>query len=61
LSAADIILEVNRKKVTTVSDLERMMAKFESGQAIILLVRERTGRRFHRPDSDASGALSEIH
>jgi serine protease Do len=39
LSAADIILEVNRKKVATVDELERMMSKFESGQAIILLVR----------------------
>jgi serine protease Do len=39
LAAADIILEVNRRKIATVDDLERMMAKFESGQAIILLVR----------------------
>ena len=39
LTAGDIILEVNRKKVATVDELERMMAKFESGQAIILLVR----------------------
>jgi len=39
LAAADIILEVNRKKVATVDELERMMAKFESGQAIILLIR----------------------
>jgi serine protease Do len=39
LAAGDIILEVNRKKVATVDELERMMTKFESGQAIILLVR----------------------
>jgi serine protease Do len=39
LAAGDIILEVNRKKVTTVDEMERMTAKFESGQAIILLVR----------------------
>jgi serine protease Do len=39
LAAGDIILEVNRKKVATVDEMEKMMAKFESGQAIILLVR----------------------
>jgi len=39
LAAGDIVLEVNRKKVSTVGEMERMMAKFESGQAIILLVR----------------------
>jgi serine protease Do len=39
LAATDIILEVNRKKVATVDELESMMGKFESGQAIILLVR----------------------
>jgi Do/DeqQ family serine protease len=39
LAAGDIILEVNRKKVVTVDELERMMGQFDSGQAIILLVR----------------------
>jgi len=39
LAAGDIILEVNRRKVATVDELERMMSKFESGQAIILLIR----------------------
>jgi serine protease Do len=39
LAAGDIILEVNRKKVATVDEMERMMDTFESGQAIILLVR----------------------
>ena len=39
LAAGDIILEVNRRKVATVDEMEKMMAKFESGQAIILLVR----------------------
>jgi serine protease Do len=39
LDSGDIILEVNRKKVASVEELERMMDKFESGQAIILLVR----------------------
>jgi len=49
LAAGDIILEVNRKKVATVDELERMMAKFESGQAIILLVRrEQDGESIDR-------------
>jgi serine protease Do len=49
LAAADIILEVNRRKVATVDDLERMMAQFESGQAIILLVRrEQDGESIDR-------------
>jgi len=39
LEAGDIILEVNRKKVSTVEEMEKIMSKFESGQAIILLVR----------------------
>jgi serine protease Do len=39
LAVGDIILEVNRKKVSTIGEMERIMAKFESGQAIILLVR----------------------
>jgi serine protease Do len=39
LAAGDIILEVNRKPVATVEDLERMLKRVESGQAIILLVR----------------------
>jgi serine protease Do len=39
LAPGDIILEVNRRKVATVDEMEKIMAKFESGQAIILLVR----------------------
>ena len=49
LAAGDIIIEVNRKKVATVDELERMMSKFESGQAIILLVRrEQNGESIDR-------------
>ncbi len=39
LAAGDIIIEVNRKRVSTVDELDKMIKKFESGQAIILLVR----------------------
>ena len=39
LAAGDIIIEVNRRKVTTVDDLEKIMDKVESGDAIILLLR----------------------
>jgi serine protease Do len=49
LAVGDIILEVNRKKVSTINEMERIMAKFESGQAIILLVRrEQDGESIDR-------------
>lgn len=45
LAAGMIILEVNRKKVTTVRDFEAILKKTESGDEIILLVRrEAEGR-----------------
>jgi serine protease Do len=39
LAVGDIIIEVNRRKVTTVDDLERLMDKVASGEAVILLLR----------------------
>jgi serine protease Do len=49
LAVGDIILEVNRKRVSTVDEMERIMSKFESGQAIILLVRrEQDGETLDR-------------
>jgi serine protease Do len=39
LAVGDIIIEVNRKRVSTVDELDRIIKQFESGQAIILLVR----------------------
>jgi serine protease Do len=39
LAAGDIIIEVNRRKVATVDDLEKILDKVESGEAIILLLR----------------------
>jgi serine protease Do len=39
LAVGDIIIEVNRKRISTVDELDKMIKKFESGQAIILLVR----------------------
>ena len=39
LSAGDIIVEVNRQSVETADDLDRILKKVESGQAVILLVR----------------------
>jgi len=40
LAAGDIILEVNRQPVETVDDLGRILKRAQSGQAIILLVRQ---------------------
>jgi serine protease Do len=40
LAAGMIILEVNRKKVTTVRDFEDILKKTESGDEVILLVRQ---------------------
>ncbi|MGB7297272.1 MAG: Do family serine endopeptidase [Candidatus Aminicenantales bacterium] len=49
LSVGDIIIEVNRRKVTTVDDLEKTMAKIESGEALILLLRrEQDGQSVDR-------------
>ena len=39
LSAGDIIIEINRQPVETAEDLDRILKKVESGQAVILLVR----------------------
>lgn len=39
LTEGDIILEVNRQSVETTDDLDRILKKVESGQAVILLVR----------------------
>jgi serine protease Do len=41
----DIIIEANRKKVKNVNDLERVVNKLDSGDAVILLIRrERNGQ-----------------
>ncbi|HOI46030.1 MAG TPA: PDZ domain-containing protein, partial [Candidatus Aminicenantes bacterium] len=39
IAAGDIILEVNRNKVLTVKDLERILKKTDSGEDVMLLVR----------------------
>jgi len=39
LAVGDIIIEVNRRRVTTVDNLEKLMDKVASGEAIILLLR----------------------
>jgi serine protease Do len=39
LAVGDIILEVNRRKVTTVEDIEKILKRIESGEVILLLVR----------------------
>jgi len=39
LAVGDIIIEVNRKSVTTVDDFEKILKKVESGQVLLLLVR----------------------
>lgn len=39
LAVGDIILEVNRRKVTTVEDIEKILKRIESGDVILLLVR----------------------
>jgi len=39
LKAGDIILEVNRKEIDSVRDLENVVKKTESGDAIIFLIR----------------------
>ncbi len=42
LRVGDIILEVNRKKVESVEDLENILRKSQSGDALMLLVRRET-------------------
>jgi S1-C subfamily serine protease len=39
IEAGDIILEVNRKKVSQAQDLENILGKLKSGDAIMLLIR----------------------
>lgn len=39
LAMGDIILEVNQKKVSTVGDMERILKKVESSQAVVFLIR----------------------
>ncbi|MGQ9672944.1 MAG: DegQ family serine endoprotease [Candidatus Aminicenantales bacterium] len=49
LAVGDIILEVNRKKVTSVEDFERVLKNLESGQVLLLLVRrEQDGEAIDR-------------
>jgi len=49
LAAGDIIIEVNKRKVATVDELERILKKLESGQVVILLIRrESDGQSFDR-------------
>ena len=49
LSVGDIIIEVNRRRITSVDDLEKIMDRVESGSAIILLLRrEQDGESFDR-------------
>ncbi|HUU39188.1 MAG TPA: Do family serine endopeptidase [Candidatus Desulfaltia sp.] len=43
LNVGDIIIEVDRRKVTTVDDLEKIMDKVQPGEAIILLLRREQG------------------
>jgi S1-C subfamily serine protease len=40
-----IIIEVNRKKITTVREFENIIAKTEKGDEVILLVRRETEDR----------------
>jgi len=46
LKAGDIILEVNRKEIDSVKELENVMKKTESGDAIILLIRRESNGEF---------------
>ncbi len=49
LDVGDIIIEVNRTKVTTIDELEKIVDKVDSGAAIILLLRrEQDGESFDR-------------
>jgi serine protease Do len=43
LAVGDIILEVNRKKIETVKDLEKILNELDSGDAVLMLIR-REGR-----------------
>ena len=46
MDAGDIILEVNRKKVNSTRELERMLKETKSGEAILLLVRRESDGEF---------------
>jgi len=46
LKAGDIIIEVNRKEVDSVKDLEDVVKKTETGDAIILLIRRESNGEF---------------
>ena len=49
LASGDIIIEVNKRRVTTADELERILKRMESGQVIILLIRrESDGQSFDR-------------
>jgi serine protease Do len=49
LAAGDIIVEVNKRKVTTADELERILKRLESGQVVIFLIRrESDGQSFDR-------------
>ena len=49
LAAGDIIIELNKRRVATADELERILKKLESGQVIILLIRrESEGQAFDR-------------
>ncbi len=49
LAVGDIILEVNRKKVDTVEDFEKILKSVDAGQVLLLLVRrERDGESIDR-------------
>jgi serine protease Do len=49
LAVGDIIIEVNKRRVTTVDELDRTLKRMESGQVIILLIRrEAEGQSFDR-------------
>lgn len=49
LAVGDIILEVNRKKVDTVDDFEKILKNIDSGQILLLLVRrEQEGESIDR-------------
>jgi serine protease Do len=49
LAVGDIILEVNQRKISAVAELQRILRRAESGQAIVFLVRtERDGESIDR-------------
>jgi serine protease Do len=44
LETGDIILEVNRKKVETINDLEKILNRLKSGDPLLLLIRRENRR-----------------